>query len=415
MDIRSLFSKNSPYLGITNPDFGKYRKIRIAIVFSLIGAVVFFVFVIDDFLQPFYHDLPIDSLSFMFFFLFPLLLVHLKYPSLWIMFILLVLIGLILRLVYPSNDSNGAVYLWFLAIPLISFLVLGKKLGFIPSAITLAIIIIFLFTPDLVNYRFIFPTRFKFHILLGYLTITFFSWIYELDRNNLEKNLKNAGAIMQKQKQELSQINRNLHIMVEETHHRVNNNLSMICNLIYLYKQNDGTKEQVLSELNDKILSIGNIHRMLSVSNDFSSIEMRPYLFSLVEELSRSYADLKPKITVVSDNLLLNAVIAVRIGLIVTELIINACKYGINPGGEISVALDKNNEQVHLAVENNGRKIPGNIDIIKAMTMGFSIVRSTVEFLSGVITLNRKGNTRIEIKFPAEFGGRLKEGNHDLS
>lgn len=415
MDIRSLFAKNSPHLEITNPDFGKYRKIRIAMVFSLIGAAVFFVFVIDDFLQPFYHDLPIDSLSFLFFLLFPLLLVRLKYPSVWIMFILLVLIGLILRLVYPSNDSKGSVYIWFLAIPLISFLVLGKKLGFIPSAVTLVIIIIFLFTPDLVNYRFIFPVRFKFHILVGYLTITFFSWIYELDRNNLEKILKNAGRIMQKQKQELSQINKNLHIMVEETHHRVNNNLSMICNLIYLYKQNDGSKEQVLSELNDKILSIGNIHRMLSASNDFSSIKMRPYLISLVEELSRSYADLNPRIKVVSDNLLFNAVIAVRIGLIVTELIINACKYGINTGGEISVILNKNNGQIHLAVENNGRKIPVNIDINKAVTMGFSIVKSTAEFLSGTITLRRKGNTRIEIKFPADFGGRQKEENHDLS
>lgn len=400
MNIKTLFSKNSPLWEITNPDYSRYRKCRIAIIFSIIAIVLFLVFIVDDISKNLLADLMLDSVFFIFFCSFPFIVIKIKRPSIWFIVIIFALIVMITRMVISPGESIGGSIIWFFTIPIVSFLLLGTKLGFIPSIISALIIVYLFIVPEHTNFSETLFYRFKFHILLGFSVVTFLSWLYEFDREKLEKTLQSAGKIVNKQKEQLSQANKNLKIMMDETHHRVKNNLAMICSLIYLYQNNDRPKKQVLAELNDKIISIGKIHEMLSKSSTLSLISMKPYLEDITDQLEITYADMNPRIVADVEDISFHPDIAIRIGLIVTELIINACKYGIQSGGEISVMLKKNGNENNLSVENNGKPFPDSVDVNNSGSMGFSIIKSMAEFLGGNLSIKKEQNTHIEINIP---------------
>ena len=120
-------------IDLSSPEYSRQRKSKIAATFSIIAALVFLVFVIDDIVSMKIRDVIIDAPFLIFLAAFPLFIRRLKRQQFWTLIVLLILILMIIRLIYSGPASRGGNFIWFLTIPMVSFLMLGRIAGIFPG------------------------------------------------------------------------------------------------------------------------------------------------------------------------------------------------------------------------------------------------------------------------------------------
>ncbi len=155
--------------------------------------------------------------------------------------------------------------------------------------------------------------------------------------------------------------NERLETLLKEVNHRVANSLQLVSTFIHMQSRglvNDAARE-ALADTQRRIDAIAQVHRKLYTSDDVESIEMSDYLAAIVEELQGTWStpDAPRNIRLVADSLRLHPDKAVSVGVIVNELVSNACKYAYDPasGGEIRVELSRaDDKRFALLVEDDG-------------------------------------------------------------
>lgn len=387
---------------IASPDFSRMRRYHTAVLFYIIGALLFLFFIIDDLFYLTMPDFIIDVAVFIFCSIMPFALKKTKYHYIWYTLSILLLLSVIIHLVFTDPEAQRAILLWFLLFPPVSFLLLGNFKGLFPVLTALTALLVIVFPQVQVHFPNPLEPRFIFHILTGFCTLSVLTWIYEFDRRILEARLKDSWHKIHKQTQELSQANEKLSTLIHETNHRIHNNLAMIIAFIHLFEDNGETKEQALAELKEKIGSIAVTNRMLYLGGNASEVEMSGYIEDLIEHVSDTFAAMQPKISIETDPLVLHPETANKIGLVINESITNACKYGIQPGGKIGVSLKAEEQYLVLTVDNDGSPFPDSLDIHTTQSMGFSIIRSIAKSLDAQITLRNQPKPAVELRFPAE-------------
>ena len=147
----------------------------------------------------------------------------------------------------------------------------------------------------------------------------------------------------------------------------------------------------------------------LHASEGIDRIEVGPYLTTLCASLSASViGDAKPvMLKVAADGGQLGSAEAVSIGLIVTELVINALKYAFpnRRNGEVLVTFDSNAADWKLVVSDNGVGKADALAQTKGGGLGTVIVRDLVKHLNAQIeTASTEAGLRVSVTratFPA--------------
>jgi chemotaxis protein methyltransferase CheR len=147
-------------------------------------------------------------------------------------------------------------------------------------------------------------------------------------------------------------------ILLEEVQHRVANSLQIIASILMLKARAVQSEEsrRHLEDAHQRVISIAAIQSQLQVGVE--DVAVGPYLTKLCESLSSSMIS-DPRainLAVEADGSSINARDAVSVGLVVTELVINAIKYGFPKGksGNIVVSYRKQALGWTLAVKDNG-------------------------------------------------------------
>jgi chemotaxis family two-component system sensor kinase Cph1 len=132
-------------------------------------------------------------------------------------------------------------------------------------------------------------------------------------------------------------------ILLREVNHRVQNSLQLVSSFLSL--QMRGAENPVvlaqLEEARRRLLAVALVHRRLYQSDQVQSVEMGRY----VEELHRELVDsLGPEwnghVQVRADSIFVPTDQAVSLGLIMTELVVNAAKYAYRgAAGPIDIQL----------------------------------------------------------------------------
>ncbi len=178
-------------------------------------------------------------------------------------------------------------------------------------------------------------------------------------------------------------------LLLQEVHHRVNNNLQIICSLLNM--QAEGASDPALSaalrESQSRVHSMAMIHAMLYASSDLKEINFATYAESLACEVSSAYGRDASRIqlTFRLENVYFAIDRAIPCGLILNELLSNAFKYAFPNGnsGEIVVSLSQQGKDIRLAVDDTGVGLPVIPIRSERKSLGMTIVQTLTRQLGG--------------------------------
>ena len=196
-------------------------------------------------------------------------------------------------------------------------------------------------------------------------------------------------------------------VLLQEMQHRVANSLQIIAGILLL-KARAVTSEETRLHLRDahqRVISVAEVQSHLHASGGVDRIEVGPYLTKLCASLAGSMIgeDQPMDLVVIADHGLIGSDKAVSIGLIVTELVINAIKYAFperKADARITVTFACEGEAWTLAVVDNGVGAPlaRTLDIAKHGGLGTVIVEALVKQLDGAMTVHDADGMSITIR-----------------
>jgi two-component sensor histidine kinase len=147
-------------------------------------------------------------------------------------------------------------------------------------------------------------------------------------------------------------------LLLQEVRHRVANSLQIIASVL-MQNARRVTSEEARGHLRDahqRVIAVAELERHLAVSS-LENVELQGYLGKLCDSLRASMISPVDEITlqVTGDEAAVTPAVSISLGLIVTELVINALKHAFQDRhGAIVVDYQSNNSNWTLSVADDG-------------------------------------------------------------
>jgi two-component sensor histidine kinase len=205
--------------------------------------------------------------------------------------------------------------------------------------------------------------------------------------------------ILERQKDELL-IQKDM--LLNEVQHRIANSLQIIAGIILSKASTVSSEEarRLLKDTHDRVISIAAVQQQLSVSGIIGPVEMIPYLTRLGDALATSMiGDVRPiKMKVVGAGGSLSSRHAESLGLITTELVMNALKHAFpseNMKGQVIIAYEIDGTNWKLSVADNGIGKPDGVFAQPKTGLGTGIVKALAKELNAQVetSAGREGTT----------------------
>ncbi len=218
-----------------------------------------------------------------------------------------------------------------------------------------------------------------------------------------------ARRLVERERQHLlertEELLRQKQVLLQEMQHRVANSLQIIASILML-KARAVTSEETRFHLKDahqRVISVAEVQSHLHASGGVDQIEVGPYLTKLCASLAVSMVreDHPIALKVFADHGLIGSDKAVSIGLIVTELVINAIKYAFpiaRKDALINVTFSSEAGNWELSVVDNGVGAVEGSSSAKHGGLGTVIVQALVKQLEGQMTVDTSAGMRVSIK-----------------
>ncbi|OSN24795.1 putative sensor histidine kinase pdtaS [Pseudomonas syringae pv. actinidiae] len=182
---------------------------------------------------------------------------------------------------------------------------------------------------------------------------------------------------------------------LEEIHHRVKNSLQLV-NTLLLLQANVASEEAVKLHLQtaaNRVLTIANVHERLYQNS--SGLSAPDYLSALLTDISKAFGD--RRITFQADSFPLTEERMAPLGLVISELVTNALKYG---KGVISVGLKHEGELAIVTVTDEGEGFPETYPKSSGSGLGMRLVKSYSGYGNDAIKVDRLAKTStIQVRF----------------
>jgi len=189
-------------------------------------------------------------------------------------------------------------------------------------------------------------------------------------------------------------------LLVRETNHRVKNNLNIIAGMVAVQIQKNGPS-RALEDIQARVTLVGLVHDHLFRYEATEEVALKPYLADLGTAILSAQAETAAHPFDVSGaEIVTTGELCTGIGLIVSELMINALKYGLTPGDAVSVRLDALPDRWSLEFRNQGRPFPPDVDPLTSQSFGMELIRAYAKQFKGTVRFERSPDTRFVFAFP---------------
>jgi two-component sensor histidine kinase len=192
-------------------------------------------------------------------------------------------------------------------------------------------------------------------------------------------------------------------ILLSEMSHRVANSLQIIASILLMKARNVQSDEtrQHLEDAHRRVMSVASVQQHLQASGKGERVEVGSYLSKLCATLAASMIGDNRRITVnvVAGDGMTTSSQAVSLGLIVTELLVNAVKYAFPDEaaeGHVIVGYEAHGSDWKLSVSDNGAGMPPQSPNNMVSGLGTSLIKALAQQLHAqvdIATAPRKGTT----------------------
>ena len=206
-------------------------------------------------------------------------------------------------------------------------------------------------------------------------------------------------------------------VLLQEVQHRVANSLQIIASVLLQNARKVSSEESRihLRDAHQRVMSVAAIQRQLAASS-LSDVVLKPYLAQLCQSIGASMIDDHDRISIEvnGDGSATSSEVSVSLGLIVTELVINALKHAFPDGrrGVVTVDYHSGAEGWALSVCDDGVGMPAAND--KA-GLGTAIIQALANQLGATITVtDLKPGTGVSVVHSKPSGAVKKADQPDL-
>ncbi|MBF9152666.1 sensor histidine kinase [Novosphingobium jiangmenense] len=215
----------------------------------------------------------------------------------------------------------------------------------------------------------------------------------ELLRSAFSQSLERVRLRRAKEQaeRELIASNERLGALLREVNHRVANNLQMTMSFINMQASvlPEGEARNALLASQQRIGAIAHVNRHLYATGNVESVAMDEYLANLARDLTETWTSPHGPRSVVStaEAVELPTDKAVTLGIVICELVANACKYAYagDCAGEVRIVLSSSRENhMRLTVEDDGVGI-GDSAEAKGTGLGQRLVKAMARGLGASI------------------------------
>ena len=222
---------------------------------------------------------------------------------------------------------------------------------------------------------------------------------YKIQRRAKEILRRNNKKLLLSYQEIELQSNKN-EFLLKEIHHRIKNNLQMISSLLSLQKNslNNEEAEMILNDCKARIKTMALVHQQLYGNEDLDSVLLDSYLKDIIDNTITSYTfntnfefQIKAPYSLTIDR-------AMYLGLIITEILINAIKHNTAANVVFSLIISQVDKKLECIVTENGI----GFDLEKKAGFGIKLITILVQQISGVLTIISKKNEGVSyiIVFP---------------
>jgi len=228
------------------------------------------------------------------------------------------------------------------------------------------------------------------------------------------RDLEHERAALKQSEQQLRNALAEKEVLLRELHHRVKNNMQVLCSLMRLQADSVAGKKNVTIQDEftisyQRIRAMALVHESMCLYDELDSIDFRTYVSELAAALINNYHSNSEVRLTVKGRCRLNMDQAVPCSLIANELITNCLKHAFPPASSgdraaITIMLSESAaDMIDMSISDNGCGMPESVEWRKPATMGLELVNILTSQLHGTLALDRSHGTCFSIRF---MGGR---------
>jgi two-component sensor histidine kinase len=208
---------------------------------------------------------------------------------------------------------------------------------------------------------------------------------------------------------ELREKKSQVELLHRELRHRISNNLSFITSLMQIQgrRLTNPEAQEVLFDSESRVRAMSLLHRKLNKDDgDYTRIGLKQYLEEILANLRQSYPFDReaPEIDIRIDDIEMDAERAMRIGLIINELVTNAYKHAFpeRGSGNIALRIHRDDEgKIMVRYQDNGVGLPQEIDVDSSERLGMVLIRSLAGLLQSRPRFRTDNGTVFEMEIAA--------------
>lgn len=197
--------------------------------------------------------------------------------------------------------------------------------------------------------------------------------------------------------------------MLQEIHHRVKNNMQVICSLLQLQSEEvaDEKHRELFHDCVNRVQTMSMVHERLYQSGDLALIDFGDQARELAQMLETTYGpragSIEVRVNVEAVPVTLD--VAIPLGLILNELVSNSFKYAFPDGqsGCIEIGLELTRENcLELSVRDDGVGLPAGLELEKVESLGLRIVQILTKQVDGRLQIRGDKGTFVSVSVPNE-------------
>jgi two-component sensor histidine kinase len=236
-----------------------------------------------------------------------------------------------------------------------------------------------------------------------------------------EEEVRNLNADLERRvaerTEELATANREIALsllakeqLLQETHHRVKNNLALIVSLMRIIEGRslEGETKSVLKEMQGRIHSVILLNETLYKTASYTRVNLADYLKALATHLFQAQGARTGEVRLVLDlePVDVQASLAIPCGLLANELMTNSLKHAFPNGerGEVRLGLRRETDgRVRLRVTDTGPGLPQDFDDRRLKSLGMQLVSDLARQVGGPLEIDAGPGAAFSVVFLPEL------------